>query len=167
MMPGRRFVPLEQSAFLSLEQAPSLKGLLRPFKGKGSLETWASQCLTLRDGLIELVQREVLTQARAHPFNRLDVQLAQQTTGAGTAFLRWRKPDRSVMGVRLWQELIARPSLSASLLDDLYAMEQQRVVLNLQVSLLHTLTRQARDCAGKLGRAEAVYLRQLERRNAR
>jgi hypothetical protein len=131
------------------------------------LETWASQCHALRDSLIELVQREILTQAQAHPFNLLDVQLARQTTGAGTAFLRWRKPDRSAMGVRLWQELIARPSLSAYLLDDLYAMEQQRVVLNMQVSLLHTLTRQARECAGKRGRAEAVYLRQLECRSAR
>ena len=38
-----RFVALEQADFQRLEQAGYLKGLLQPFKGKGSLETWASQ----------------------------------------------------------------------------------------------------------------------------
>jgi len=72
-----RFVPLEQVAFQHLAHAGYLKGLLQPFKGKGSLETWASQCTALRDELIDLAQQRVLAQARAYPFNRLDVQLAQ------------------------------------------------------------------------------------------
>jgi hypothetical protein len=46
-----------------------------------------------------------------------------------------------------------------SLLDDLYALEQQRVVLNMQISLLHTLGREANACADKLAQAETVYLR--------
>jgi hypothetical protein len=157
----RRFFPLEQTAFLTLEQAASLKGLLRPFKGKGALATWASQCQALRDGLVELAERRILAQAKGYPFCLLPVHLAQQTTGAGTTFLRWRKPDRSAMGVALWQELIARPTTPAHLIDDLYALEQQRVVLNMQISLLHSLGRQALECANKLGRAEAVYLRRI------
>ena len=102
-----RFVPLGQADFQRLEHGPDLKGLLQPFKGKGSLETWANQCTALRDDLIGLAQRRVLQQARAYPFSLLDVQLAQQTTGAGTTFLRWRNLDRSSMGVTLWQHLIA------------------------------------------------------------
>src|SRR5579875_997084 len=77
-----RFVPLEQADFQRLEHAGYLKGLLQPFKGKGSLETWANQCAALRDDLIGLAQRRVLPQARAYPFSLLDVQLAQQATGA-------------------------------------------------------------------------------------
>jgi hypothetical protein len=38
-------------------------------------------------------------------------------------------------------------------------MEAQRLVLNMQISLLHTLARQARECASKLAWAEAVSLR--------
>ena len=34
----RYFHPLQQTAFMKLEQAASLKGLLKPFKGKGDLE---------------------------------------------------------------------------------------------------------------------------------
>ena len=39
----RYFQGLQQAAFVKLEHAASLKGLLKPFKGKGDLEAWASQ----------------------------------------------------------------------------------------------------------------------------
>lgn len=156
------FRGLEQADFLRLEQAAYLKGLLRPFKGKG-LEDWAGQCVGLRDQLIALATQRILSQAQAYPFSLLGVQLSLQTTGSGTSFLRWRNLDRSRMGVALWQNLLEAPSTPERLLAELYAMEQQRIVLNMQVSLLHSLGRQARECAGKLAAAEAVYLRRLHR----
>ena len=156
-----RFIPLGQADFQRLEHAGYLKGLLQPFKGKGSLETWASQCAALRDELIVLAQRQVLPQARAYPFNLLDVHLAQQTTGAGTTFLRWRNLDRSSMGVALWEALLANPATPASLIDELYAIELQRIVLNMQISLTHSIARQALECANKAAQAEAAYLRRV------
>lgn len=78
---------LQHDAFLVLKHADSLKGL---FKGK-SLSELASNSLTLRDELIELAKEHVLSQVKAYPFALLPVELALQTTGAGTAFLRWRK----------------------------------------------------------------------------
>lgn len=161
----RLFDPLEQADFLRLEHAASLKGLLKPFKGKG-LETWASQCEALRDGLIELAQRRVLPQAAAYPFSLLSVGLAQQTTGAGTTFLRWRNADRSSMGVSLWAQLIANPSTPASLIGYLYAMEQQRITLNLQISLTHHIARHAVDCARKMAWAEAIYQLRVNQHSA-
>ena len=156
-----RFVALEQADFQRLEHAGYLKGLLQPFKGKGSLETWASQCAALRDDVIGLAQRRVLPQARAYPFSLLDVQLAQQATGAGTTFLRWRNLDRSSMGVALWEALLANPATPASLIDELYAIELQRIVLNMQISLTHSIARQALECASKAAQAEAAYLRRV------
>lgn len=158
----RYFRSLEQADFMKLQHAASLKGLLRPFKGKGTLEAWASECTALRDALIDLAQRQVLSQAGRHPFHLLSVELAQQTTGAGTAFLRWRRHDRSAMGVALWRELMASAATPVNLLDDLHAIEQQRVVLNMQISLLHALARQARECASKLAQAEETHLRQMQ-----
>ncbi|OCX96537.1 MAG: integrase [Pseudomonas sp. K35] len=157
----RHFMLLEQPDFQRLEHAAYLKGLLKPFKGKGSLEAWASQCMALRDDLIALAMRRVLPQARAYPFSLLPVQLAQQTTGAGTTFLRWRNLDRSSMGVTLWQHLIASASTPDRLVDDLYAMELQRIALNMQISLTHSIARQALECADKMSQAEAVYLRRV------
>ena len=154
-----RFVPLGQADFRRLEHAGYLKGLLQPFKGKGSLETWASQSMALRDELISLALRQVLPQARVYPFNLLDVQLAQQTTGAGTTFLRWRNLDRSAMGVALWESLLDRPATPASLIDDLYAIELQRIALNMQISLTHSIARHALECARRMAQAEGTYLR--------
>jgi len=128
-----RFVALEQADFQRLEHAGYLKGLLQPFKGKGSLETWASQCAALRDDVI----------------------------GAGTTFLRWRNLDRSSMGVALWEALLANPATPASLIDELYAIELQRIVLNMQISLTHSIARQALECANKAAQAEAAYLRRV------
>ena len=156
-----RFQPLEQADFQRLEHAAYLKGLLQPFKGKGSLDIWANQCTALRDDLIALAQRRVLQQARAFPFSLLDVRLAQQTTGAGTTFLRWRNHDRSAMGVALWETLLDRSATPVSLIDDLYAMELQRIALNMQISLTHSIARQAQECASKAAQAEAAYLRRV------
>ena len=159
--PTRYFRGLQPGAFMRLEHAASLKGLLKPFKGKGDLEAWASQCFAMRDELIGLAQRQVLQQAGGHPFHLLPVELAQQTTGAGTTFLRWRRNDRSAMGVALWQELMASTSTPVNLLADLHAIELQRITLNMQISLLHTLGRQAQECASKAAEAEDAYLRRL------
>ncbi|MBP0714230.1 DUF3158 family protein [Burkholderia sola] len=158
----RYFQGLQQTAFIGLEHAASLKGLLKPFKGKGDFESWANQCFAMRDELIALAQRQVLTQACGHPFHLLAIELAQQTTGAGTAFLRWRKHDRSAMGVALWQEVIASKSTPANLLLDLHAIELQRITLNMQISLLHTLGKQAQECASKAGAADDAFLHRLK-----
>lgn len=157
------FKPLEQPDYQPLQHAAYLKGLLKPFKGKGSLEIWATDCAELRDGLIELAAHKVLVQAVAYPFNRLPIQLAQQVTGAGTTFLRWRTVDRRAMGVALWEQLIDSDTTPGVLIDDLYALELQRIVLNMQISLTHTLARQAMDCARKMVRAEAIYLQRVNR----
>lgn len=162
--PSNHFIPLEQTDFQRLEHAGSLKGLLKPFKGKGGLESWASQSAALRDNLIEMAERRVLPQSRRHPFNRFGIHLAQQTTGAGTAFLRWRNIDRSTMGVVLWEDLVNRPGTPASLIDDFYAMELQRIELNMQISLVHSIARQALDCAGKMAHAEEIYQRRVQGR---
>lgn len=159
--PTLYFQSLQQTAFMRLEHAASLKGLLKPFKGKGTLDTWASQCFAMRDELMALAQRQVLPQACGYPFHLLSIELAQQSTGAGTVFLRWRRHDRSAMGVALWQELIASTNTPVNLLADLHAIELQRITLNMQISVLHTLGRQAQECASKAGEADAVYLHRL------
>ena len=68
------------------------------------------------------------------------------------------------MGVGLWETLLATPATPATLIDDLYAMEVQRIVLNMQISLTHSIARQALDCAGKMARAEAVYHQRVQGR---
>jgi hypothetical protein len=40
-------------------------------------------------------------------------------------------------------------------------MELQRIALNMQISLTHSIARQALDCAGKMAQAEATYHRRV------
>jgi hypothetical protein len=156
------FTPLTSTDFIALEQAASLKGLLRPFKSKGELDAWASQCERQRDGLGRLAQR-LLSQATAYPLNLLPVVLAQQRTSAGTTFLRWRNADRSAMGVALWAQVIGNGATPPTLARELFALELERIVLNMQISLTHTLARQARECAQKMGAAETAYQQRIGR----
>ena len=158
------FRPLQQEAFQRLQQAASLKGLLKPFKGKGELTQFADLCRAQESDLKALAQ-EVLSQARRYPFTLVPVRLTEQNTQAGTQFLRWQQVTDRRMGVGVWAEMMGSPRTPESMLQDLYVMELQRITLNMQMSLLHSITKQAAECAEKMGQAEAVYIARLQQLN--
>ncbi|MCK3850886.1 DUF3158 family protein [Pseudomonas sp. W2Jun17] len=158
------FRPLQQEAFQRLQQAASLKGLLKPFKGKGELTQFADLCRAQESDLKALAQ-EVLIQARRYPFTLVPVRLTEQNTQAGTQFLRWQLVTDRRMGVGVWAEMMGSPRTPESMLQDLYVMELQRITLNMQMSLLHSITKQAAECAEKMGQAEAVYTARLQQLN--
>ncbi|QXI26411.1 DUF3158 family protein [Pseudomonas vanderleydeniana] len=155
------FQPLEQSAFQALEHIAFPKGLLKPFKGKGELVEFGEQCSALAQGLIALAIEKVLAQAERYPFTLLPIRLVKQSTGAGTVFLRWCRADRSRMGTDLWRELILDEQTPINLISDLYALELQRIVINMQISLVHSMGRQAFLCANKVEAADKAYLARL------
>jgi len=158
------FRPLQQEAFQRLQQAASLKGLLKPFKGKGEMTQFADLCRAQESDLKALAQ-EVLSQARRYPFTLVPVRLTEQNTQAGTQFLRWQQVTDRRMGVGVWAEMMGSPRTPESMLQDLYVMELQRITLNMQMSLLHSITKQAAECAEKMGQAEAVYTARLQQLN--
>ena len=155
------FRPLQQEAFQQLQQAASLKGLLKPFKGKGELTQFAALCRDQESGLKALAQG-VLEQARRYPFTLVPVRLTEQNTQAGTQFLRWQQVTDRRMGVGVWADMMGSPRTPESMLQDLYAMELQRITLNMQMSLVHSIAKQAAECAEKMGQAEAVYMARLQ-----
>lgn len=156
------FQPLQQTVFASLQHAPFYKGLLKPFKGKGAMDQLAEQCRSLAADLNALAQERVLAQAQRYPFTLLPIRLTHQVTSAGTVFLRWQKVGTRQMGVQLWQELCQDTKTPESMLADLHALEQQRIALNMQISLVHSIGRQAAECAEKMSQADAVYTERLQ-----
>ncbi|PBP77643.1 integrase [Pseudomonas syringae] len=156
------FQPLQQDAFTGLQHAPFLKGLLKPFKGKGGMLQLAELCRSLEGDLNALAEDQVLAQANRHPYTLLPVRMVRQRTTAGTVFLRWQEMGTRQMGVNVWSSLLADPRTPESLLQDLHSMEQQRVALNMQISLVHTIGRQAAECAEKMAQADAVYSGRLQ-----
>ncbi|WP_397458542.1 DUF3158 family protein [Pseudomonas asplenii] len=142
------------------EVMASLKGL---FKGKGELLMLAEACLAQRDVLIQQALPAMLTQAAVPPLHLLPVHLRQQATPAGTAFLRWRRVDRTAMGVAQWRALLLAPSTPSALVPTLYKLERQRLLLNAQISLAHSLARLARSTAHKLAHAERIHQQRTRR----
>jgi hypothetical protein len=155
------FKPLQQGAYQALQQSASLKGLLKPFKGKGELDQLAAQCSALEAGIRDLAQ-EMLDQVRQHPFALLPVRLIEQNTAAGTTFLRWQHVQTRRMGVGVWRWLLCQPQISSQLLQDLFALEQHRITLNMQTTILHFIGKQAAECAEKMGQAEAEFQARLQ-----
>ncbi|MGL4668639.1 MAG: DUF3158 family protein [Saezia sp.] len=148
------FKPLEQVAFQNLELGASLKGLLKPFKGKRELEAWGRDCEHLRDQLIDLCKHKILAQTKSYPFALLPIRLVQHRTGHGPIYLRWSDLKRTKMGEELWQSIIQNPKTPNHLITDLIALEQQRIVINMQISVLHSMMRQALECVQKMHQAQ-------------
>ena len=118
-------------------------------------------CSQLMSSLVRLATEEVLVQAERYPFTLLPIRMTRQSTGAGTVFLRWSRMDRSRMGVDLWSELVSDSRTPLNLIPDLYAMELQRIAINMQISLTHSISRQAFLCSTKMRAAEAVYQQRI------
>lgn len=156
------FKPLQQDAFVGLQHAPSLKGLLKPFKGKGGMELLVDQCSALEAELNALAQDNIHAQANRYPFTLLPVRMTLQRTVAGTVFLRWQDMGTRQMGVGIWAKLVSDAKTPESMIQDLHAMELQRIALNMQISLVHTIGRQAAACAEKMAQADAVYRERLD-----
>ena len=153
------FEALTPDAYRQLEHAASLKGLLKPFKGKGELEHLAQMAKEIEAQLCHLMEA-VVQQAGQPPYSLLDIRLVLQNTSAGSTFLRWRTRDFARMGVAVWERQIRNKVLSQVVREGLHRFECERIALNLQMSVVHSLYRQATTCAIKMASAEQL-LRQF------
>lgn len=154
-----RLEALTPDAYRQLEHAPSLKGLLKPFKGKGELEHLAQVAREIEAQLCHLMEA-VVQQAGQPPYSHLDIRLVLQNTSAGSTFLRWRTRDFARMGVAVWERQVSNQALPQVVREGLYQFECNRIALNLQMSGVHSLYRQASTCAIKMASAERL-LRQF------
>ena len=111
----------------------------------------AEQCEALEQGLLELAQG-LLAQVRRTPFTLLPARLIEQRTSARTTFLRWQHIATRRMGVGVWAEMLRQDKTPEYLLQDLYEMELQRITLNMQISLIHSIGKQAAECAERWAR---------------
>ena len=149
------FGALTPDAYRQLEHAASLKGLLKPFKGKGELEHLAQIARAIEAQLRRLMEI-VVQQAGRPPYSLLDIRLVLQNTSAGSTFLRWRTRDFSRMGVAVWERQVSNKILPQATREGLHRFECDRIALNLQMSVVHSLLRQATTCAIKMASAEQL-----------
>ncbi|MCY1418204.1 hypothetical protein D9M71_337580 [compost metagenome] len=101
-----------------------------------------------------------MQQAGRLPYSLLDIRLVLQNTSAGSTFLRWRTRDFARMGVAVWERQVGNPALPQGVREGLHRLECDRIALNLQMSVVHSLFRQASTCTIKMASAEQL-LRQF------
>jgi len=138
-----------------------LKGFLKPFKGKGDWEDLVQQTSETRSALATAI-REINELLKQPPWSLLKVMLRVQSSKQyGTTFLRWATRDFGAMGIDVWEGLMLDPKTPESLVEELHAMEQMRIAINMQLSAANTLLRMARECVDKSAYAEQVLSRRL------
>ncbi|QGF92972.1 DUF3158 family protein [Pseudomonas sp. CFSAN084952] len=151
-------IPLETltpDAYRQLEHAASLKGLLKPFKGKGELD-YLAQVARETEAQLRRLMESVAQQAGQPPYSLLDIRLVLQNTSARSTFLRWRTRDFARMGVAVWERQVSNEALPQAVHEGLHRFECERIALNLQMSVVHSLYRQALTCATKMASAERL-----------
>ncbi|MCL2872297.1 MAG: DUF3158 family protein [Betaproteobacteria bacterium] len=146
----------DQNPYKSLDHGASLKGFLKPFKGKGDHDLLQQQATAIKLALRGLMQ-DVLARANRPPYSLLDLNMWEQRpprSQSETWHLRWRNKAATVVGVHTWIAAVQDSRTPPQLLPGLLELEKERITLNAQMSIVQHMLRQARECAQKFEDAD-------------
>uniref|UniRef100_UPI003A959AC6 DUF3158 family protein n=1 Tax=Salmonella enterica TaxID=28901 RepID=UPI003A959AC6 len=146
-MPGYR--PLSASDWLAYES--SLKGLLRVREPLAM-----SQQATETKATLHQIQQRLLHRTWRWPLRYLPLMLCRGPARSGADFLRWRNQQNNRSGTAAWQTLIQDTSLQLTVREALLTIEQDRIVFNMQMSILTFILRQIRECSVKMTQAGTI-----------
>lgn len=148
---------VEEASYRNVKHASYLKGLLKPFKGKGGLREFEEQLLATQEGLAAMMDEVVDMWARP-PFSLLPIDTKPQPSTSGASHLRWRSRGRGTrMGVGVWSKEMLSHRTPDELLEEMYWFEVLRIRFNMQMTCVQFMIRQARECQEKMQDAEDVY----------
>ncbi|OLU25476.1 hypothetical protein BVH03_17630 [Pseudomonas sp. PA15(2017)] len=134
----------------------SLKGLLKPFKGNRDYSELEEGARGALDKLNLMMQRLVTLTEHQHVSHK-NIVLRLHKAKSGQGYLRWRTLRHAVdqsMGFMLWKAVVNDPLTGPQTRQNLLILEQQRIALNMQASVLQYVIRQASDCSGKVQLAQ-------------
>lgn len=147
---------VEQAPYYKVKHAPSLKGLLKPFKGKGDYVVLEQQMIEAREGIAAMID-EIVEMWAKPPFSLLAIQAGTQASRSGAHHLRWRSRGRAQrMGFGVWAKAMQDKQTPEDLLEELYWFEALRLQTNMQISCLTFIAKQARECQEKMDEALEV-----------
>ena len=110
---------VEQAPYYKVKQAPpSLKGLLKPFKGKGDYVVLEQQMIEAREGIAAMID-EIVEMWAKPPFSLLAIQAGTQASPSGAHHLRWRSRGRAQrMGFGVWAKAMQDKQTPEDLLEE-------------------------------------------------
>ncbi|RUT66520.1 hypothetical protein CKG00_09050 [Morganella morganii] len=127
----------------------SLKGLLRVREPQ-----LFAQSATEAKATLHQIQTLVLHRSWRWPLRHLPLLLCRGPARSGANFLRWRNQQNNRSGTLAWQALVQDISLPQVVRDALFAIEQDRIMFNMQMSVITFILRQIRECSVKMTEAK-------------
>ncbi|MDN8554981.1 DUF3158 family protein [Citrobacter werkmanii] len=123
----------------------SLKGLLRVRE-----PVLLAQYATEAAATLHQIQTLILHRAWRWPLQYLPLLLCRGPARSGATFLRWRNQQNNRSGTAAWLALVQDVSLPQAVRDALLAIERDRIVFNMQMSVTTFIQRQIRECSVKM-----------------
>ena len=125
-----------------------LKGLLR-VREPQALARYATEA----EATLHQIQQRLLHRAWRWPLRQLPLMLCRGPARSGAVFLRWRNQQNNRSGIPAWQALVQNPALPQPIREALFAIERDRILFNMQMSVTTFILRQIRECSLKLAGA--------------
>ncbi|EDQ7230741.1 DUF3158 family protein [Salmonella enterica subsp. enterica] len=147
VQPGYR--ALSDADWLAHESC--LKGLLRVREPQALARSATEAAANLHQ-----IQTLIIHRAWRWPLRYLPLLLCRGPARSGADFLRWRNQQNNRSGIPGWQALVQDDSLPLAVREALLAIERDRIVFNMQMSVMTFILRQIRECSVKMTVAENI-----------
>lgn len=138
--PGYR--ALSDADWLAYESC--LKGLLK-VREPGLLARSATEAAAS----LHQIQTLIIHRAWRWPLRYLPLLLCRGPARSGADFLRWRNQQNNRSGTPGWQALVQDSLQPPAVREALLAIEQDRIIFNMQMSVITFILRQIRECSAK------------------
>lgn len=147
-----RLIP--EDTYKNLTQKHNLIGIVRnlfsPMDSPDEYERLLQQVIEMRQGFVAL-QPEMMKEISDSLIRNLPVLLVRDYSGSlGPSFLRLRNVKTRKSGFTALQEVMQDEATPKEIKNALCQVEKERILLNMQVSILHTIIKQLRECKTKI-----------------
>lgn len=146
---SERYRQLTTDDWLAYESC--LKGLLR-VREPQALALYATET----EAALRQIQTLIIHRAWRWPLQHLPLMLCRGPARSGADYLRWRNQQNNRSGIPGWQALIQESSQAPTVREALLAIEQDRIIFNMQMSIITFILRQIRECTVKFEDARNI-----------
>lgn len=150
-MAHKGYIPLADDDY----NLPAYQTLLKSLLRVREPVTLAQDATAARENLYPL-QTRILQRAWRYPVRYLPLLLCRGPARSGANFLRWRNQENNRSGTLAWRELMQSPDLPQPVREALLQIEQDRIVFNMQMSIVTFILRQTRECSQKMAEARTL-----------